>query len=335
LRGRDRPRTHKTTDTFVQRELHQRYIGSQDLVDGVRTRIQIAAKASRLVRAFGAAVMRSGQPSGTSLKAATLRAAHQILDHAAIFTDPLVLRIIGMDSASVLREADSYAVGTKLRWFLAMRARVAEDALAASMAEHGTSQIVILGAGLDTYAYREASRKDLHIFEVDHPATQAWKRELLAKAEIEEPKSLTFVPINFERQSLANALAAAGFDPEQKTFFIWLGVVYYLTREAISSTLRFMSGLPGGAEVVFDYGTPKRSLEAADAANRVVIAAKAAETGEELRTFFEPEDLYAELHACGFRQICDLRPSELARLFLTDSDASSLAGAHVLHAATF
>lgn len=279
--------------------------------------------------------MQPGLPSGTSLKAAMLRGAHQILDHAAILADPLVLKIIGMDAGQVVREADSYAVGVALRQVVAMRSRVAEDALAASIAEHGTSQLVILGAGLDTCAYRCASRDKLRMFEVDHPATQAWKRERLAQAGIEEPETLSFVAIDFEHQSLAGALTAAGFDPARRTFFTWLGVVFYLTHEAIFSTLQFIAGLPGGAEVVFDYGLPKQSLGAADAASSDLIIAKAAETGEVMLSFFQSADLHAGLHACGFRRIRDLGPAELAARFLAESGGSSLAGCHILHAASF
>jgi methyltransferase (TIGR00027 family) len=110
-------------------------------------------------------------------------------------------------------------------------------------------QLVVLGAGLDTYAYRGAMRDRLRVFEVDLPATQIWKRQRLAEAAIPLPACLTFTPIDFERGTLSGGLEAAGFDPAQQTFFTWLGVVPYLTVEAVWATLGFIPSLPNGAHV--------------------------------------------------------------------------------------
>jgi methyltransferase (TIGR00027 family) len=157
--------------------------------------------------------MQPGQPSRTALGAAGLRAAHQVLDGAAIFADPLALRILGSDADDLVREAEVEAdpFRQRLRWFIAVRSRIADDALTAA-AKRGARQLVVLGAGLDTTAYRALPSQDLRIFEVDHPATQAWKRERLAEANIPLPAALTFVPLDFERETLAARLAAAGFD---------------------------------------------------------------------------------------------------------------------------
>src|SRR3981189_37615 len=129
--------------------------------------------------------MQTGQPSRTALGVAGLRAAHQVLDHAAIFTDPLALRILGADAEAMVRDAETDVARQRLRLFIACRARIAEDALAA--VQNGVRQLVVLGAGLDTYAYRASPSDDLRIFEVDHPLTQAWKRERLADAAIATP----------------------------------------------------------------------------------------------------------------------------------------------------
>jgi methyltransferase (TIGR00027 family) len=278
--------------------------------------------------------MQSRKPSETSFRSATHRAVHQVLDHGAIFTDPLALRIIGTNAETVLRDAHLYTAGNRLRWFIAMRARVAEDALAAAASARGITQLVVLGAGLDTYAYRGALAQNVHIFEVDHPATQAWKRELLAKAGIEPPKTLTFVPVDFERETLTGALAAAGLDPAQRTFFTWLGVLVYLTKEAILSTLRYVASLPGGADIVFDYSNPTGSLSGDDAAAREAITTRVASMGEDFRSHFDTDELCAELGALGFRTIRDLGPPELAKRFLADSNDAPYSGVHVLHAAT-
>jgi methyltransferase (TIGR00027 family) len=194
--------------------------------------------------------MQTGKPSGTALAAARHGAGHQVLEAGRIFADPLALRILGEDAESVIRHAEEDPSRRRMRFFIAVRTRFAEDALAAAI-ERGVQQLVVLGAGLDTYAYRGAFRDRLRIFEVDHPASQAWKQQRLAEAAIPIPDNLTFAPVDFERQSLADGLAAAGFDPARQTFFTWLGVVPYLTEEAVWSTLGYVASLPNGAHVVF------------------------------------------------------------------------------------
>ena len=155
--------------------------------------------------------MQPGQPSRTALGAAGLRAAHQVLDGAAIFADPLALRILGADADDLVREAkaETDPFRQRLRWFIAARSRIADDALAAAI-KRGARQLVVLGAGLDTTAYRALPSHDLRIFEVDYPATQAWKRERLAEAGIPLPAALTFVPIDFERADIGGGPGHGG-----------------------------------------------------------------------------------------------------------------------------
>jgi methyltransferase (TIGR00027 family) len=177
--------------------------------------------------------MQSEKPSRTARAAAIHRAAHQVLEQGRIFADPLAFRILGEDPESIVREAEEHPTGRRMRIFIAARTRFAEDALAAAF-EGGVRQLVLLGAGLDTYAYRSHLSADgLHIFEVDHPATQVWKCQRLADAGIPIPKSLRFVSIDFERQSLAERLAASALDRTKQTFFSWLGVVPYLAEAAV------------------------------------------------------------------------------------------------------
>jgi methyltransferase (TIGR00027 family) len=280
--------------------------------------------------------MQPGQPSRTALGAAGLRAAHQVLDGAAIFADPLALRILGPDADDLVREAQAEAdpFRQRLRWFIAIRSRIAEDALAAAI-KHGVRQLVVLGAGLDTYAYRVPHSPDLCIFEVDHPATQAWKRERLAKADIPLPSALSFVPVDFERETLADGLAAAGFDSIQQTFFTWLGVVPYLTDEAIFSTLGFIAGLSGGAHVVFDYVNPTASVtEPARRAAHEALAARVAAAGERIRNRFDSEALCMRLKALGFGEVEDFGWAEISARFFPGGAVSSGGGAHVLRAST-
>lgn len=278
--------------------------------------------------------MQWGKPSRTALAAAAHRAAHQILEHGRIFADPLALRILGEEAATIARQTEERPSGRRMRIFIAARTRFAEDALAAAV-EQGVRQLVVLGAGLDTYAYRSAFCDWLRIFEVDHPATQAWKRQRLDDASIPIPGSLTFAPIDFERETLAEGLAAAGFDVSQQSFFTWLGVVPYLTEESIWATLGFIASLPHGAHVVFDYSDPPASLPAESRIGHKRRALHVADLGEAWLSYFEADDLRAKLLALGFSEIEDLGPPQIAaRYFPKRVSTVPNKGGHILRATT-
>ena len=167
----------------------------------------------------------AGEPSRTARGAALQRAAHQILETPHVFDDPLALRIFGAEGVAWLgRNLENYrsAASRSMRAFLVVRSRYAEDELARAYAR-GVRQYVVLGAGLDTFAYRNPHRR-LKVFEVDHPSTQAWKRSRLQEQSIDIPRSLTFAPVDFETQTLASGLRAAGFRADRPAFFSWLGV---------------------------------------------------------------------------------------------------------------
>ena len=170
--------------------------------------------------------MQEGKPSQTALRVATHRAAHQLLDHPPVLDDPLALAILGPKRAEALRanprSAETSPISPYLRAFVAARSRLTEDELARAVAR-GVSQYVVLGAGLDTFALRNPHPPEaLRVFEVDFPATQAWKRELTASAGLSVPNSLTYVPLDFHEQTLAQGLAQAGHDPAKPSFLSWL-----------------------------------------------------------------------------------------------------------------
>jgi methyltransferase (TIGR00027 family) len=281
--------------------------------------------------------MQSGKPSRTALGAAGHRAAHQVLEHGSIFSDPLALRILGSEAEAAIEEAQTKPEKRWLRLFIALRTRFAEDALAAALTRD-TSQIVVLGAGLDTYAYRSSIPEGARVFEVDHPATQIWKRELLAAASIVVPDSVTFVPIDFEREHLVLALRAAGFEPTRRSFFSWLGVVPYLTEDAVFATLKFIAELTGGAEVVFDYPAPSHAIEDAQRrAHRESLEAHVAAEGEPFRCHLEASMLSARLKDLGFQDIDDLGASQIAARYFPQRKSTTTAsggGGHVVHART-
>jgi methyltransferase (TIGR00027 family) len=223
-----------------------------------------------------------------------------------------------------------------MRWFIAARAKFAEDKLAEAVADRGVSQLVVLGAGLDTFAYRNPFEGRLRVFEVDHPATQAWKRERLAAAGIAIPATMVFAPVDFERDTLANGLARAGFDPARRTFFTWLGVVPYLTAAAIQATLETIARVPGGAEVVFDYSDPPATLSPEMARHQQVRAARVAALGEPFLSFFEPADLHALLSGLGLSEINDLGPSDVVSRLMgaVPGENAPTRGGHVIFAGT-
>lgn len=273
------------------------------------------------------------QPSRTALGAAAYRAAHQTLDAGDIFADPMALAILGPE-APVMVERISAGPGSKrLRNFMAARSRYAEDCLAAAVAR-GVRQVVVLGAGFDTFALRNPHAPlGLQVFEVDHPATQIWKRQRLNQLGLAPPRPIAFVAVDFETGNLAEGLAASAFDTARPAFFLWLGVVPYLHQAAITATLAFISSLPK-AEVVFDYSEPVESFTAEHRAEVAELEARAASLGEPWLSHFQPAVIRDKLAALGFRELEDLGVSEIARRYpsaSTQADASG-PGPHVIHA---
>lgn len=198
--------------------------------------------------------MTNGRPSRTAERVALRRAVHQVIDHPKVFDDPLALSIVGQDASGIAAYGDEANDPSSriIRAFMVARSRYAEDQLAEAV-QTGVKQYVLLGAGLDTFAYRNPfERVDVRVFEVDHPATQSWKKDRLREAGIHIPKSLTFLPADFEQQTLPDILKNAGFRLDQPSFFSWLGVTPYLTHGAFASTLEFVASLPRGTGVTFD-----------------------------------------------------------------------------------
>jgi methyltransferase (TIGR00027 family) len=278
--------------------------------------------------------MHKAKPSRTAWAAASHRAAHQILEQGRIFRDPLAIRILGVTEAELLDAANAHPARRGMRIFIAVRSRIAEDALAAAV-DGGVRQVVVLGAGLDTFAYRNPFGDRVRVFEVDHPATQAWKRDRLRDAGIALPASLTFAPVDFETDTLAAGLAASGFDSGVETFFTWLGVVPYLTEPSIWSTLAFIAAIPGGAHVVFDYGNPPETLSPEMRGAHDLRAARVETIGEAWVSYFDTDRLQDRLAMIGFAEIEDSGPRQIAaRFFPQRTVTAPVNGGHILRAAT-
>ena len=221
--------------------------------------------------------METGQASKTALRVAIRRAAHQLTDLPPVLDDPIAVRLVGPSYPRDMERA-MHPVARDFRAFLAARSRYAEDRLAAAVAQ-GIAQYVVLGAGLDTFAYRNPF-PSLRIFEVDFPATQQGKQAMLAEAAIPVPGNLTFVPLDFENNTLQDGLREAGFDDRSPAFFSWLGVVPYLTLDAFRATLGVLAHMPAGSAVSFDYTLLPESLSPARRKVFNTLAARVAAAGE-------------------------------------------------------
>jgi methyltransferase (TIGR00027 family) len=275
--------------------------------------------------------MQDAQPSRTAQRVAIRRAAHQVLDEAPrVFHDPLAVAIAGRDTDAEPQSSFSRA----LRAFIAARSRYAEDQLAAAV-ERGVRQYVVLGAGLDTFAYRNPLRSvGLHVFEVDHPATQEWKRARLSEANIAIPGEMTFAAVDFETQSLEDRLQEAGFRPTATAFFSWLGVTPYLSRPAFDATIQFIAGMPPGSGLAFDFAVERSLLSPTQQRALDALAERVARAGEPFRLFFDPAALRGDLARLGFSKIEDLAGDQInARYFAGRSDGLAVSGGgHLLSA---
>ena len=280
--------------------------------------------------------MQQGQASVTALGAAGHRAAHQVLERGFVFADPLALRILGQDADDAVALAKERPERRSLRLFIAMRSRFAEDSAAHAIA-NGVRQILVMGAGLDTFAYRLEPAHDMRVFELDHPATQAEKRSRLTDARIAEPQHVSYVAHDFEHGSMTAALEAAGFDSGKRTFVSWLGVTPYLTEEAVFATLGELASWPGGAEVVFDYANPPdRVTDAAARAHHEQMAERVAASGEPFRCYFDSDALHVRARKLGFSDIEDLDRAALVACYLPDLPVAPRPGpgGHVVRMAT-
>jgi len=265
--------------------------------------------------------MIEAQPSKTALRVALRRAAHQMHDaRPLVFDDPLAVKILGPEFAEEIKRtpaAEKRPFSAALRAFMVCRARYAEDVLAGGVHADGVRQYVVLGAGLDTFAYRNPFA-EARVFEVDHPATQAWKRERLQAAAIAVPETMQFVAVDFETQSLRQELLRAGFDFNVPAAVAWLGVVPYLTAEGFAATMRVLERLAPGSSLVFDYSQPREVLSEVEQLMLDSISARVAMAGEPFQLFFTPERLAEEMQHYGWRVVEDLDGKGLNARYLAE-----------------
>jgi methyltransferase (TIGR00027 family) len=243
--------------------------------------------------------------------AAAARAAHLVVDEPPYIFDDHLAALLLDDRADELigyhRLHGDHLILSGTRAQVTSRARYTEDRLRAS----GLAQYVSLGAGLDTLAHRTDPSAGLRVFEVDHPATQEWKRRLLAAAGITPPEFLTYVGVDFEKENLTARLAAAGFDPARPAFVSWLGVSMYLTAAAVSAALSAFAEFAPGSELVMEYALPPGARDETAETMAGFALAAAAERGEPWLTFHTPEEITALLERHGLRAAEHMRQPDI------------------------
>jgi methyltransferase (TIGR00027 family) len=273
-------------------------------------------------------------PRRTAVLSAVMRAAHLLLDgEPKIFSDPLALGLSGFEGEAALTASLSKFVATLavdagaecaqatltyLRGGMTLRSRYTEDELSHAI-HRGIAQYVVVGAGLDSFAYR---RQDLapflRVYEVDLPTTQDWKRRRLRALHMSEPAGLVFVPLDLERHALVDGLCAAGYRSDVPAFFSWLGTTQYLTTDAVFKTLKEVASLAPGSEIVFSYHVPRDTLDVGDRQVLNVLSARAAESGAPWVSSFDPASLALRIETLGFTDAVDFGPEQALARYFTD-----------------
>ena len=254
--------------------------------------------------------MEDGQLSFTALTAAAARAAHLIVDQEPwIFADGLAAQLLGEQAEELIsyhKLHGTHPVLAGARVQVTCRSRYTEDALSRAVSR-GVGQYVILGAGLDSFAYRAGLAGRVRVFEVDHPATQDWKRRALAAAQVPVPEAVTFVAVDLATDSLAGPLLAAGFDTAAPALVSWLGVTMYLTPDAVADIMTAVGRLAPGTELVADYMLPAGLRDEAGAVYGELVAQAAAERGEPWLSCFAPGEITDMARRAGFREVRNVR----------------------------
>jgi methyltransferase (TIGR00027 family) len=239
-----------------------------------------------------------------------------------ILLDPFARSFAGYNSdMDLLRAIEAFPAVefSRVRTAFALRNRYAEDQLTEAIAR-GVKQYVILGAGLDSFAYRCPDLLDsIEVFEVDHPASQEWKRARVAELGIAPPARLHYVPIDFEHNALSQGLSSGGVDLTSPTFFSWLGVTQYLSKEAVSQSLQSIAAISApGSKLVIQFVVPPKTLDAEEASLVRLLAERSAAVGEPWLSFFEPDEMSSLLRRAGFGTADPFSPAQATEYYLRD-----------------
>ena len=263
------------------------------------------------------------KPSATAQFAAAHRAYHLMYDPAPILEDNAAGWLLGPPLSAILRLAP-------LRWlfwrpllakvrpisvFVVVRSRYTEDTLEGSIRD-GCRQYVILGAGLDSWALRH-NEPGVTVFELDHPATQQWKDARIRSRMGALPSHLVLIPVDFERESIADVLPSHGFDPRASAFVSWLGTICYLTHGAIEEAFTSLARVCApGSRITFDYFQPKSTMSPSDLQLFEALDEGGTRRGEPMQTLLDAEEMAEILLSAGFRVVEDLSASDIRQRYL-------------------
>jgi methyltransferase (TIGR00027 family) len=315
---------HSGGDEALEAKVRQAFDNEPDLLVGMGLNVSVLAFMRTAITLLSQPLLADAAPAAveapkpTAYMTATMRAMHQLVDAPLVFRDPLAVAMLGPDAEQALlaqRERHRDPMLAAVRAAVVVRSRVTANAWAQAF-ERGVRQHVVLGAGLDTFAYRQSEGFDAQVFEVDLPATQQWKRECLEAAGIDVPPWLRFVPVDFQQSTLAEGLARAGFRRDEPAFFSWLGVTIYLDEAAIWQTLDFIASCPAGTGVVFDFVMSPALMQPMERVGWEVVAAQVAARGEPFKSHFDPAALQAAMRARGFGSVAALDGPLLNELYI-------------------
>ena len=263
------------------------------------------------------------QSSQTARTAAAARAAHLIVDKPPlIFEDTLAATLLGAEAETLIdyhRLHGDHLVLSHARTGVACRSRYTEDRLAEGV-RRGVRQYVLLGAGLDTFAYRSELAGHVRVFEVDHPATQESKRRQLAAAGLVEPENVAYVAADLAVDPLVERLISGGFDLSRPAVVSWLGVTMYLDARAIATTLAELGRLAPGTEIIVEYVVPEEFRDADGQTYVDLVAPFAAERGEPWLGFFSPDEMSALLTGHGFGSVEHIQQRDMIAPALWDRE---------------
>jgi methyltransferase (TIGR00027 family) len=270
-------------------------------------------------------------PGHTATLAAVGRAIHLSSAHPRLVEDHLALDLAGAAGAALMAQLREQLPADSLEGLglaFAIRVRFVEDAVERSL-RAGLSQYVILGAGLDSFAYRRADlMPQMRVFEVDLPERQAWKRNRLAELGVDVPPHLVFVPVDFEAGglTLSKELIGAGFNPSAPAMISWVAVTQYLRQEAITHTLTSLAESPAGTQLVLTYVVPPEGLTEMEKGGLAWTMKQAADRGEPFLSLFHPQEVEDLLRERGFTGVEHFGPEELRRLYLKDRPNAPISG---------
>lgn len=276
-------------------------------------------------------------PSRTAVVSAVGRALHADGPPPHVLNDWLAWDLAGPDGvemAEALRARLSAGQLVSVSRWTSVRARVVEDLVEAALAD-GVDQYVILGAGLDSFAYRRRDLLErLRVFEVDHPATQSRKRARLSAVQVDLPSGLSFVPVDFERETFEHELRKAGFDSGKPAVVSWIGVTMYLTLEAVEQTLATLAAFANRSRIVISYDLPAASLTGLQREVRDSLASLVSDLGEPFITTFEPERAEALVRRIGFDAVTHFGPADAVHRYFGGGSNFPVGGSQRLLTAT-